>query len=473
MLIRVGLAIKDGRLQHYLAKKLMDADVRVEVFGPPRSVWQSALRQGFDVIVISESFVLRPVDNGIAILNELPENPTTIIIHESDSLEQHAQLAAAGADVVLYTGLTKTSIYEAIDSALESRRQFIQRKRFDRRGVVEPKLSDFVMESRAMQVFMEEVYQVVPSDSPILLTGETGVGKEHLAKAIHAQSPRSVGPFISINMTAMPENLLESELFGHEQGAFTGAVRYRRGAFELAHGGTIFLDEIGDMPLHLQTKLLRVLQDYEVKPLGGENPIELDVRVIAATNRNLEEAVAEGGFRQDLFYRLSVLMLTIPPLRHRRDDIPAMVRRFTTMFRYKIGREIDGFSEEALAALCRYDWPGNVRELMNVIERAMLLCRRHEIGPDDLPDVFRLQGSAEKMLLAGGTLHGEDLLGKTLPEVQQEVMDRVERFYLEQTLARTKGKINEAARIAGIHPRGLYNKMQRLGLRKEDYKTRR
>jgi two-component system response regulator AtoC len=471
MLIRVGLALKDSRLQRYLAKKLTDADVRVDVFGPPRAVWQNALRQGFDVIVISETFILRPVDNGIAILNELPENPTTVIIHDSDSLEEHAQLAASGADVVLYAGLTKTSIYEAIDSALESRRQFIQRKRLDRRGLVEAKLSDFVMESQAMQVFMEEVNQVVPSDSPILVTGETGVGKEHLAKSIHAQSPRSVGPFISINMAAMPENLLESELFGHEQGAFTGAVRYRRGAFELAHGGTIFLDEIGDMPLHLQTKLLRVLQDYEVKPIGGENTIELDVRVIAATNRNLEEAVSQGAFRQDLFYRLSVLMLTIPPLRHRREDIPAMVRRFTTMFRYKIGREIDGFSDQALEALCRYDWPGNVRELMNVIERAMLLCRRHEIDLAELPDVFRGSGPGGGTLLPGGLLENEALLEKTLPEVQQDVMDQVERMYLERARARTQGRVSEAARIAGIHPRGLYNKMKRLGLRKEDFKT--
>ena len=225
MLIRVGLAIKDSRLQGYLAKKLSDTDVRVEIFGPPRSVWQNALRSGMDVIVISDTFVLRPVDNGIAILNELPESPTTIVIHGSESLEEHAQLAAAGADVVLYEGLSRTRLFEAIDSALESRRQFIQRKRIDRRGIVEPKISDFVMESRAMQVFIEDVQQIIPSDSPILLTGETGVGKEHLAKAIHAQSPRSVGPFISINMAAMPENLLESELFGHEQGAFTGAVR--------------------------------------------------------------------------------------------------------------------------------------------------------------------------------------------------------------------------------------------------------
>lgn len=471
MLIRVGLAVQDSRLQGYLAKKLADSDVRVEVCGLPRTVWQNVLRRGFDVIVISEAFILRPLDNGIAILNALPENPTTVVIHDSDSLEEHAQLAAAGADVVLYTRLTQNSIYEAIDSALESRRQFIQRKRIDRRGLVEPKLTDFVMESQSMQVFMEEVTQVVASDSPILLTGETGVGKEHLAKAIHAQSPRSVGPFISVNMAAMPENLLESELFGHEQGAFTGAVRYRRGAFELAHGGTIFLDEIGDMPLHLQTKLLRVLQDYEVKPIGSENTLELDVRVIAATNRNLEEAVLQGDFRQDLFYRLSVLMLTIPPLRHRRDDIPSMVRRFTTVFRYKIGREVDGFSEQALAALCRYDWPGNVRELMNVIERAMLLCRSHEISLEELPDVFHGNATAGGALLPGGILESSDLLEKTLPEVQQEVMDRVERVYLQKALVRTRGRINEAAQLAGIHPRGLYNKMKRLGLRKEEFKS--
>jgi DNA-binding NtrC family response regulator len=470
MLIRVGLALKDKGLQQYLEKKLADADVRVEVCGPPRRVWQNALRSGFDVIVISESFVLRPVDNGIAILNELPESPTTIIIYDSDSLEEHAHLSAAGADVVLYAGLSKNSLYEAIDTALESRRQFIQHKRYDRRGVVEPKISDFVMESPAMQVFMEEVHQVIPSDSPILLTGETGVGKEHLAKAIHAQSPRSVGPFISINMAAMPENLLESELFGHEQGAFTGAVRYRRGAFELAHGGTIFLDEIGEMPLHLQTKLLRVLQDYEIKPIGGEKTIELDVRVIAATNRDLEETVAQGTFRQDLFYRLSVLMLTIPPLRHRREDIPAMVRRFATLFRYKIGREISGFSEQALSALCRYDWPGNVRELMNVIERAMLLCRNTEIGMTELPNVFHGDAVAEGTLLPGVSLETDDMLNKTLPEIHQDVMDQVDRLYLAKVLAKTGGRVNQAARIAGIHPRGLYNKMKRLGLRKEDFK---
>jgi transcriptional regulator with PAS, ATPase and Fis domain len=320
-----------------------------------------------------------------------------------------------------------------------------------------------------MQLFMEEVHQVIPSDSPILLLGETGVGKEHLAKAIHAESPRSVGPFVSLNTAAMPENLLESELFGHEQGAFTGAIRYRRGAFELAHGGTIFLDEIGEMPLHLQAKLLRVLQDYEVRPVGGEKTIRLDVRVIASTNRSLEAEVARGNFRQDLYYRLSVLTLTIPPLRHRREDIPTMVRRFITFFRYKIGREINGLSDQALQALCNYDWPGNVRELMNVIERAMLLCKTDVINMAELPNVFH-GNPAASAALSGVTWGAAEWLNKTLPELQKEVSAQVERLYLEMVLKKTGGRVAETARIAGIHPRGLYNKMKQAGLRKEAFK---
>ena len=457
-------------MHRYLEQKLSGSDVRLETFKPPKSVWQQVVYSGCDVIVISEALILRPIDNGITILNELPENPTTVIVHDSDSSEEHALLAAAGADVVLYAGISRKSMVEAIEMALESRRQFIQRRRFDRRGLADPKITDFVSESRAMQIFMEDVHQIIPSDSPMLLMGETGVGKEHLAKAIHAESPRSIGPFVSVNTAATPEQLLESELFGHEQGAFTGAIRYRRGAFEMAHGGTIFLDEIGEMPLHLQTKLLRVLQDYEVKPIGGENTIELDVRVIAATNRSLEDEISKGNFRQDLYYRLSVLMLTIPPLRHRKEDIPTMVRRFMAFFRYKIGREINGINDLALQALCNYDWPGNVRELMNVIERAMLLCKTDEIGMAQLPSAIHGNLGDTAAIFSGLNLGGIEWLGKTLPEVQKDVMDQVERFYIEMVMKKTHGRVGQTARIAGIHPRGLYNKMKRLGLCKADYK---
>jgi len=470
MLIRVGLAVDKKSLQSYLKQHLSEPDVRVETFRTPRAAWQNVLRSGCDVIVISESLIPAPTDNGITILNELPENPTTIILHDSDSPEKYAELTAAGADVVLSVGVSPKSMSETIGAALESRRQFIQRRRYERRGAAEPRLSDFISESPSMKIFMEEVQQVVPSDSPILIQGETGVGKEHLAKAIHAASPRSAGPFISVNTAAMPEQLLESELFGHEQGAFTGAVRYRRGAFELAHKGTIFLDEIGEMPLHLQSKLLQVLQDYEIRPIGGENTIELDVRVIAATNRNLEAEIARGNFRQDLYYRLSVLMLDIPLLRERKEDIPAMVRRFIAHFRYKIGLEVDSISEEALQALCNYEWPGNIRELMNVIERAILLCKSREIEMTELPHVFHRNAYSMAAPFSEMPPGDSDWLNRTLPEIKKDVLEKIERRYLEMALKKTRGRVEQAAAIAGIHPRGLYGKMRRLGLRKEDFK---
>jgi transcriptional regulator with PAS, ATPase and Fis domain len=297
------------------------------------------------------------------------------------------------------------------------------------------------------------------------------VGKEHLAKAIHEESPRSMGPFVAVNTAALPEQLLESELFGHEHGAFTGAIRTRKGAFELSHGGTIYLDEIGDMPKHLQVKLLRVLQDYEVKPIGGEKPILVDVRAIASTNHDLEEEVELGNFRKDLYYRLSVVTLKIPPLRQRKEDIPVMARRFLNLYRHEIGREIDRLSEPVLEALSTYQWPGNVRELMNVIERAMLLCKTNEITMDDLPDVFKNKGKLVGQSFSTGNALPEDWTEKPLREIQKQVFDSIEKMYLEMVLKKTRGRIAQTAQIAGIHPRGLYNKMKRYGLRKEDFKN--
>lgn len=470
MLIRVGLSVKSSSMQKHLEEALSYSDVRVESFGHLRTSWEKVVRSGCDVIVISESLIPHPTENSIAMLNELPENPTTVILHGSDSAEEHAHLAAAGADMVLFAGISPKSMIEALETTLESRRQFIRMKRFERRGLTEPKIADFVSENHVMQLFMEEVRQILPSDSPILLMGETGVGKEHLAKAIHAESPRSAGPFIVVNMAGIPEQLIESELFGHEQGAFTGAIRYRRGAFELAHSGTIFLDEIGDMPLHMQVKLLHVLQNYEIKPVGSENTLELDVRVIAATNQKMEDEIGRGNFRQDLYYRLSVLMQTIPPLRNRREDIPTLVRRFIAYYRYKLGREINGITDQALQSLCGYDWPGNIRELMNVIERAILLCKTDTIGIVELPHVFQADASVLNGAPPGFRIDKTAWADKTLPEVQKEIMDQVEKLYLEQVLKKTRGRMDQAARIAGIHPRGLFSKMKRLGLRKEDFK---
>jgi two-component system, NtrC family, response regulator AtoC len=470
MLIRVALAIADKPLRAYLARNLAASDIRVETLGKQPTIWQKVMRCACDVILLSESYLPGAPEEGISMLNNLPENPTTIVILDKDSAEAHAQLTAAGADVVLFGGISRKSMSEAIESALESRRYFIQRRRLDRRAATDPKLSDFDSDSQVMQLFMEDVLQVAPSDTPILLLGETGVGKEHLAKAIHAHSPRSIGPFISVNMAAMPEQLLESELFGHEQGAFTGAMRYRRGVFELAHGGTLFLDEIGEMPLYLQAKLLRVLQDYEIKPLGGEVAIELDVRVIAATNQDLEALIVKGDFRRDLYYRLSVMMLNIPPLRQRKEDIPSMVRRFMSLYRHRIGREVTAIEEGALQALCEYDWPGNVRELMNVIERAILLSKGDTIRTVDLPQVFRGEAFSLDSLVDGQGFDWDNLIRKPLSVVRGMVVDEVERRYLVRLLQDTGGRIDQTARKAGIHSRALYNKMRRLNLDKADFK---
>ena len=295
------------------------------------------------------------------------------------------ELLASGCLSVLHTGLPNDMLEKAILAIFKRRQHIAEEMILPVDIATKPKLSDFISASPAMQTFMRVVHRVVASNATLLLMGETGVGKERLARAIHAESPRSKGPFISVNCGALSETLLESELFGHEEGAFTGASRARRGYFELANKGTVFLDEIGEMPKHLQVKLLTVLQTREVQRVGSETPVNIDVRVVAATNRDLHKDVEKGTFRRDLFYRLCVVTLTIPPLRERREDIPLFVERLLDHFRCEIPNRITGVSLPAMHALCQYDWPGNVRELMNVLERAMLLADGEEISLADLP----------------------------------------------------------------------------------------
>ena len=472
MLIRLVLAIKNKELLSEVERNFADvSDVQIKNISRNKGVWQHLVRSCGDIFLISDTMIPRPAESNIGILNNLPEKPITIVLHTRESAENHAQLLAAGADAVLYSGISTTSLIEALDTILESRRQFNLLDRYDRKGRLKPKLSDFVSESEQMQLFMSEVHQVVTSDSTLLILGETGVGKEHLARAIHADSPRSNGPFITVNTAALPEQLLESELFGHELGAFTGAIRARRGAFELAHGGTIFLDEIGDMPLHLQTKLLRVLQDYEIVPIGGEEPIWVDVRIIAATNKDLEHEIEKGTFRRDLFYRIGVVTLTIPPLSQRKEDIPNLARNFITLFRKKIGREVSGISDDAVQVMSRYDWPGNIRELMNVIERAMLLCEADTITLKNLPSSIFKTGLQEVNSPLKNLFDTGSWESMTLPEVTAEVIKHVELMYIEMALKKAGGRVGKASEMAGIHPRGLYNKMKELGIKKETFKS--
>jgi DNA-binding NtrC family response regulator len=313
----------------------------------------------------------------------------------------------------------------------------------------EYRFRDLVTKSHAMQEVFELARTAARSQSTILVLGESGTGKELLARAIHAESPRSHGPFVAVSCAALTETLLESELFGYEKGAFTGAASQRRGKFELAHGGTLFLDEIGDVNTKLQMDLLRVLEERRFYRVGGNQAIDVDVRIIAASNRDLKKAVADGRFREDLFYRLNVIPVTLPPLRERKEDIPLLVQHFIERLDAETGRKVDGLSAEAMDALAEHDWPGNVRELRNVLERALVVAPGNVIEKKDLGLGLGVPGPTPQG--ASGDRSLEDL----------------ERTHIAATLRKSHGNVSQAARVLGIDRVTLYNKMRKYGLRKE------
>ena len=302
-------------------------------------------------------------------------------------------------------------------------------------------------ESGRMQEVLSLVRRVAASDATVLIRGESGTGKELIAKAIHYASRRAEGPLVRVNCAALPETLLESELFGHEKGAFTGAQATRRGRFELAHGGSLFLDEIGDLPPHLQVKLLRVLQEREIERVGSSRPIPVDVRLLAATHRDLEALVKAGGFREDLYYRINVVTLAVPPLRERREDIPLLLDHFLSKFARANGKTIRGLTREARDTLLRYDYPGNVRELENLMERAVVLTRDEVIGRADLPLSVR-ETEPESGEATG------------LPAA----VEGLERRMIRDALARADGVQTRAAELLGISERVLRYKLRKYGL---------
>lgn len=314
-------------------------------------------------------------------------------------------------------------------------------------------LDRLVWRSRAMEEIVELVRRAAPSRSNILLTGESGTGKEVLARAIHQLSPRAGGPFVVVNTSSIPHDLLEATLFGHVRGAFTGAVASRRGLFELADGGTLFLDEIGTVPLPTQAKLLRVIQEREFIPLGGEQVVKVDVRIIAATNADLPAMVAAGSFREDLYYRLNVITIKLPPLRERKEDIPALANFFLRRFGAENGKPHLTLSPRALDVLTAYHWPGNVRQLENVIERAVVLSQDSVIEPDLFPaEVLQPAQDSTQVSLPS---EGVDL---------REAVNRYTKALIEASLARCGGVQRKAARLLGLRPSTLNEMIRRLGI---------
>lgn len=326
--------------------------------------------------------------------------------------------------------------------------------------------SPLVGESSAIQDVFNTIKKVAQAESTILITGESGTGKELFARAIHENSQRASRPLITVNCGAIPADLLEAELFGHIKGAFTGATQNRLGRFEVANGGTIFLDEVGDIPLHLQVKLLRVLQTRQFEPVGSSHTIEVDVRIIAATNRDLEEAVKNREFREDLYYRLNVIPLRIPSLRERKSDIALLVDHFLKQFNQATGHSVAPFSEQIMEALIAYDWPGNVRELENLMERLIILKGQGAVDLADLPHrVFRKY--AEGRPQGDGALSAWEFPRMILPQSGVDLKTIVEAFenhLVDQALARTSGNKNRASELLSMNRTTLVEKLRKRGM---------
>jgi len=308
-------------------------------------------------------------------------------------------------------------------------------------------IDGIIGESEAIKNVIEQVKKVAPTNTTVLFLGETGTGKELFARAIHQLSPRAKGPFVAINCSSIPEHLLESELFGHTKGAFTGAVSPKKGLLEEADGGTVFLDEIGDMPIHIQTKLLRVLEDRQIRPLGSTKPKVVDLRFVLATHRDLQEMVKEGSFREDLYYRINVLTIEIPPLRQRKIDVIPLVQHYVKKFSEEFGKNIEGVTVEAQKILIDYNWPGNVRELRNVVERAVLLCEGKRITPEHLPENMKGKDTFVEEALSKGL---------SIEEYTKAFILRYQEIYTEQELA---DKL-------GITRKTLWEKRKRWGLKR-------
>jgi DNA-binding NtrC family response regulator len=347
-----------------------------------------------------------------------------------------------GAENYLLKPLDPEALGAVVDRAMEKARLVQEARRLRDRLRERNALSHIVSSDPKMHAVLELVAQVGPSKASVLVTGESGTGKELIAEAIHAASPRAKAPFVRLHCAALSESLLESELFGHERGAFTGAFSRREGRFKQADGGTLFLDEIGEVPAAVQVKLLRFLQERTFERVGGNETLRVDVRIIAATNRDLGAEIKKGAFREDLFYRLNVVAVELPALRDRRADVPALASFFLRRYASENGKTIETFADDALAALLEYRWPGNVRELENVVERAVVLCDGHRI---------------ERKHLSPTVVPAED--GEALPPIPGSTIADLERYAILKTLEACGGSTSKAATVLGVSPRKIQYKL--------------
>jgi DNA-binding NtrC family response regulator len=440
----------DESLRRVVEYNLREDGYRVVTAADGRSGLQRFHESSVDLVLTD---IRMPEMDGVELMTHLksmqPDLPV-IVLTAHGTIDSAVEAMKVGAFDYLTKPFSRDQLKASVRKALELGALASENRQL--RQIVSERFSfaSMIAGSRAMRAVTDTVSRVAASETTVLLEGESGTGKELLAKAIHVNSSRSRGPFVTVNCAAIPENLLESELFGHRRGAFTGAIADKPGKFEAANRGTIFLDEVGELPLLLQVKILRVLQEREVDKVGDTRPIKVDVRVIAATNRSLEKMTADGSFREDLYYRLAVVSIRVPPLRERSDDIPLLVDHFLARHAGRLGRPRPAVDKPVYAAFNLYAWPGNIRELENVIERALVLDRDGLLGLDDLPD--RLQARGQRI----GNLRIE------LPD-EGISLEEIERELLLAALDKHNWNQTRAAAYLNITRSTLLYRMQKIG----------
>jgi len=445
---RILIIDDEGNIRRMIASLLKAEGYSTEEAASGESGLEKMAAQEPDAVLLDLAL---PGANGLEILRRVhegwPEVPVVMMSGQA-TLGDAVQAARLGAFQFLEKPLTPEAVLITLASALELARQRDLNRAL--RQELEPG-QELVGRSAILEEVRALVRRVAATDSRVLISGESGTGKELVAVAIHGLSQRNRGPFVRINCAAIPRDLIESEMFGHEKGSFTGATKQRRGKFELAHGGTLFLDEIGDLTPEAQAKLLRAIEAGEIERVGGSELIPVDVRILSATNHDLQTEVYEGRFREDLFFRLHVMPINIPPLRQRREDVPLLVAHFVERFRIRHGLRAPSFSDSAMKTLVAYDWPGNVRELGNAIERLMILFPEQPVGAEEICTVLprsRAPGAAPAVEL--GSL--------------SEMLDGYERQLIQGALDAAGGNIAEAARRLETDRPNLYRRMKRLGI---------
>ncbi|MDA8169529.1 MAG: sigma-54 dependent transcriptional regulator [Nitrospiraceae bacterium] len=403
----------------------------------------------YDVII---SDIILPGIDGIEMISRIREQTPDqifIVITAYASLETALKALRAGAYDYVMKPIIHEEIKQIVRNALRQKSLQMENVLLKRQMQRQYDFSRIVGESASMKKIMEEIRKISDARSNVLVLGETGTGKELIARAIHFNSARAEKPFIPINCSAIPENLLESELFGHVKGAFTGAVSSKKGLFEIANGGTVFLDEIGDLGVGLQSKLLRVLEDQEIRPVGGTQSMKTDLRFITATNRDIENAVREEKFREDLLYRINVITIKIPPLRERREDIEPLAMHFVRKYAEDLGKDVRGLEESALQCLKKYNWPGNVRELQNIIERSLLIVEDGPIREDHLPENLKKEDP-----FFSGALDNR----LSIEEYTKEFIKKYQDRFTEQAMAD----------MLGITRKALWEKRKRWGMSRQN-----